>query len=66
MQDAMVSARRHGARFACDRTTTGVTRWKSCHHHDQGPYGENKKMNKVLDHSATLLDRKPRRNHVTP
>jgi hypothetical protein len=62
----MVSARRHQAGLACDRTATGVTRRKSRHHHDQCPQGENKKMNKVLDHGAMLLDRKPQRNHVTP
>jgi hypothetical protein len=62
----MMGARRHRAGFACDRTTAGVTRRQSGHHHDQRPQGENKKMNNVLDHGATLLDPKPQRNHVTP
>jgi hypothetical protein len=62
----MMGARRHRAGFACDRTAAGMRSRKGRHHHDQRPQWENKKMNNVLDHGVTLLDRNPQRNHVTP
>jgi hypothetical protein len=58
--------RRQRAGLARHRIAAGMTRREGCHHHDQRPQWENKKMNNVLEHGVPLLDRNPRRNHVTP